>query len=419
MNKRLRIILNSNAPWAPSGYGQAVADLLPLIKEEGYPVAAIAFFGLAGGKIDWNGIPIYPVINHTYGSDAMVLHGRDFKADITLTLQDIWPLNPQDLMNTTRFIPWVPIDHDPAPKAVIQNLRFANRVIAMSKFGQKQMAQHGISSTYIPHTVDTSIFKPLTRPQEKQAVGIDPNTFIFGMVSANKEVPPRKSFQEVLDAFAMFLQKVPNSLLYIHTNPKFPGGFPIDEYAKSLGIQQRVAFPDSYQMTFKTGKEDMNSVYNKFDCLLAPSVSEGFGVPIIEAQATGIPVITTDFTAMSELVEDGYNGFKVKVNTKRWSMMQSQTGVPDTQDLFDKMMAVFTSNKRAEMGKNARKFVEENYDLKKIYKAKWSPFFAKLEKEIYGEQVEAERVLPTRPQKKTKIITPTPHIDKPIVKSLE
>lgn len=423
--KRLRVLWNSNAVWSISGYGQAMADLLPLLRDEGYPLAIINFFGQAGGKLQlappFHDIVNYPVLNHTFGSDAMVLHGRDFKADVTLTMQDIWALNPQDLMQVNRFIPWVPIDHDPIPPAVLQNLRFAYRVIAMSKFGQEEMQKHGINSTYIPHTVDTKIFTPLNRPQEKQTVGIDPNTFIFGMVSANKEIPPRKSFQEVLDAFKLFLQKVPNSLLYIHTNPKFPGGFPVDDYAKAIGINQRVAFPDSYEMTFNTTKEGMNHVYNKFDCLLAPSVSEGFCVPIIEAQATGIPVITSDFTAMKELVEDGINGYKVKPIQYRWSMMQSQTAVPDTQDLFEKMMQVYTSNKRAEMGKNARKFIEENYALEKVFKEKWAPFFQMLENEVYGAiPVEAEKVLPRKTKEKSKIIKPNiPHVDKPIEKHLE
>jgi glycosyltransferase involved in cell wall biosynthesis len=392
--KRLRILISSNAPWSTSGYGQAVFDLLPLIKEEGYEIACSAFYGLAGGKINWIGqsaitqepqiIPVYPIVNHTYGSDAMVLHGRHFQADITMSLQDIWPMNPQDLQQVNRFIPWNPVDHDPIPQGVVNNLRFANRIIAMSKFGQQQMVNVGFSSTYIPHTVNTKIFIPSNRPERKQKAGLDVNTFVVGMVAANKELPPRKSFQEVLDAFKMFNEKIPNSVIYIHSNPDFPGGFPFRTYAQQIGIGNKLLVPDSYAMNFRTDKAAMNLIYGTFDLLVSPSVSEGFGICPIEAMATGIPVIVNDFSAQSELVVDGYNGYKTKIIQKRWSGMGSQTGVPSTKDLYEKMLLIYRGD-RKKMGDNARKFVEKDYDLVKVWNTKWKVFFERIEKEIYGD----------------------------------
>lgn len=381
--KRLRILWNSNAPWASSGYSQQTADLLPLIRDEGYPIAASNFFGQAGGKFILDGIIQYPVINHVYGSDAMVLHGRDFKSDVCFTLQDIWVLNPQDLQNVNRFIPYFPVDHDPIPKGIVDKLKFAHRLVVYSKFAQKQVQNAGFSATYIPHTVNTEIFKPMDKVERKKAGGISPDTFVFGMVAANKDNPPRKSFQEVLDAFKEFLKEVPNSVLYIHTNPQFPGGFPIDVYAQFLGIADKVIFPDPYQMNFNTDKATMNLIYNTFDCLLAPSVSEGFCIPLIEAQAVGIPVITTDFTAMSELVEPRW-GYKVKVLSKRWTQVGSYIGIPDTKDLLEKMKEVYKAD-RVKMGNAGRQNVLDNYDLHKVYKEKWSPFLSKVESEVYKD----------------------------------
>ncbi|MBY0424314.1 MAG: DNA polymerase III subunit alpha, partial [Cytophagales bacterium] len=60
-----------------------------------------------------------------------------------------------------------------------------------------------------------------------------------------------------LDAFKMFLEQVPQAMLYIHTNPDNPGGFPIKEYGRFIGIQDKLLFPDTYQMTFNTNKEGM------------------------------------------------------------------------------------------------------------------------------------------------------------------
>ena len=45
--------------------------------------------------------------------------------------------------------------------------------------------------------------------------------------------------------------------------------------------------------------------YKRCDMLCFPSFYEGFGLPIIEAQAIGRPVITSNFGAMKEVAGDG------------------------------------------------------------------------------------------------------------------
>ncbi len=226
-DKKLRVFFNSNAMWATSGYSMQIADLLPRIRDEGYPVAICNFFGQQGGKFMLDGIMQYPIINHVYGSDALIHHAKDFKADVVFTLQDIWVLNPEDLVKVNHFIPITPIDHDPVPAAILDRLRYAYRVITYSQFGHKQLLDHGVFSTYIPHMVDTKIFKPEDKKARKKAVGLPEDCYLVGMVAANKENPPRKSFQEVMDAFKMFLAVEPKALLYIHSNYKH---FPISSY---------------------------------------------------------------------------------------------------------------------------------------------------------------------------------------------
>jgi glycosyltransferase involved in cell wall biosynthesis len=384
-NKKLRIFINSNAPWATSGYSGQVSELLPLIAKEGYPTAMCDFYGLEGGKLMLDGVLHYPKINHVYGSDAIVLHAQDFKADVVFTLQDQWVLHPNDLQQVNRYIPICPVDHDPIPNAVFEKLKYAYRIVSYSKFGQKELQRKGLMSTYIPHTVDTEVFKPLDKAERKKASGIPENAFLVGMVAANKDNPPRKSFQEVLDAFKMFLVKVPEALLYIHTNPDMPGGFPIKEYAGFIGIGDKLLFPDTYQMNFNTSKEQMNLVYNAMDVLVSPSFSEGFGVPIIEAQSCGVPAIVNNWTSMPELVKPGQTGEICDVASKRFTALGSYAGIPSVPSLYDKMMRIYKAD-RVKMGEKAREFVVDEYDTKKVFKEKWAPYLEKLEKEIYKDQ---------------------------------
>ena len=382
--KKLRIFINSNSPWSSSGYGQQMAEFLPLIAAEGYPTAVCSFYGLEGGKLFLDGVLHYPKINHVYGSDALVLHAQDFKADVVFTLQDQWVLHPNDLQQVNRFIPITPVDHNPIPNAVLEKMKFAYRIVTYAKFGQKELQRKGFMSTYIPHTVNTEVFKPLNKAERKKASGLPENAFVLGMVAANKDNPPRKSFQEVLDAFKLFLEKVPEALLYIHTNPDNPGGFPIKEYGKFIGVLDKLLFPDTYQMTFNTSKEQMNLVYNAMDVLLSPSFSEGFGVPIIEAQAAGVPVIVNNWTSMPELVKAGVTGEVCDVATKRFTALGSYAGIPSVESIYDCLMKIYNAD-RVKMGEAARQFMLEEYDTKVVFERHWKPFLEKLEIEIYGK----------------------------------
>lgn len=382
MSKKLRVFFNTNAMFSSSGYGQQAAELLPLIRDEGYPLAICNFFGSTGGKFILDGIINYPVINHTFGSDALVHHARDFKADVVFSLQDVWVLNPQDLQHVTRWIPITPVDHDPVTPGVLQALKFAYRVVTYAKHGQKALQDRGIYSTYIPHTVNTEIFKPLNNPERKQKAGLPPDCYLVGMVAANKDNPPRKSFQEVLDAFKMFLEKEPKALLYIHSNPEFPGGFNFKQYAEFIGIGNKLLIPDWYQTNFNTDKAKMNLIYNTFDVLVAPSISEGFGIPIIEAQAAGVPAVVNDFTSMPELIIEGETGFKTKLAYKRFSPQGSYLGIPDVNSIYECLIKVRQAD-RDKMGKAARKWIIENYDTRTVFKEKWIPFLDRLESEIY------------------------------------
>lgn len=386
--KKLRIFVSTNAMWSPSGYAQQAADLLPLIRDEGYPLAVSNFYGQEGGMFMLDGIKQYPKLAHPFGGDALHTHANDFNADVVITLQDLWVIEDEHLKQTKNFIPIVPVDHDPIPMAIFNKLRLAYKVITYSKFGHEQLIKLGMNSTLIPHTVNTEIFKNLDKKEDlRKALSVPDDLFMFGMVAANKDNPSRKSFQEVLDAFKMFQDKHPNSGIYFHVLLEQQGGFPIATYANSIRLKNIYNTPP-YQQLFKTTKEDMAKIYNTMDCLLAPSTNGGFEVPIIEASACEIPVITNDFTAMKDLVVDGVTGYKTEVAFKRFTQLNSYIGIPSVKSIYECMEKVYALSfkKRAEMGKAGRKLILDEYDLKTVFTTKWRPFLLKLENEFYPKK---------------------------------
>lgn len=83
------------------------------------------------------------------------------------------------------------------------------------------------------------------------------------------------------------------------------------------------------------GPDDMARMCSALDVLLAPSRGEGFGLPLLEAQACGIPVIVTDFGSMAEV---GAVGWKVSGQREyvpvleAWYVAPSVTGIVDALD---------------------------------------------------------------------------------------
>lgn len=391
----LRIYWSSNHPLSISGYGNQTRETVTRIKRSGIDIACGNFYGqdgfISGGvvpaQIDGEDdislellkIPQYPKMIATWGDDGCIYHAQDFGADCVITLQDSWPLDPNALRQVKNWIPYVPIDHKPTPKIILDRMKLAYRIISMSKFGHDQLEREGFSSTYIPHMVDTKKMAILDKKECRKMLNIPEDIYLFGIIGANKELPSRKGFEHMIKAFAEFHKKHPKSGIYFHVNMNQPGGLNIIEWADILGISDCIYYLPPYIQQFKTGRDQLTKIINAFDCLLATSISEGFGIPIIEAQACGVPAITTDWTSMTELVENGKTGYAVKVKEERISPLASYFGIPDEEDILDKMNDIYDHPMDP---KYIRQRIIDTYDSEFVFETYWKPFLTKISEEL-------------------------------------
>ena len=311
----LRILWSSNAPWVPSGYGQQTKLTVNRLRQAGHNVGLLAWCGLEAARINIDGIPVYPKGAHPYGVDVLGADSQDFKADIAITLIDAWVYDPK-MFQGVRWVPYFPVDSEPMAPNVRDAVAQAYDRIVYSKFACAECDKAGLSYHYVPHMIDTNVFTISEQHRQawRKSIGVGPTDFVAGMVAANNGYPSRKAFPQVLEAFARFLTHHPTAKLYLHTLPFAPGpggSTDIPAHANHLSreygvdVGKALVWSHPYQMRLGIPPDYLRDVYNGLDVLLSPSMGEGFGIPIMEAQSCGCPVIVGDWTSMSELFIDG------------------------------------------------------------------------------------------------------------------
>lgn len=384
----MNILWMSNAPWGGTGYGVQTELFVKRLKKMGHNVALLPYWGYDGQKDKINGLTVYGKGVSAWGDDIIPIAVIDHKADIVISLMDVFVLDIDNLKrNGIRYCPWLPVDHYPAPRNTTDRLRDAYRPIAMSRFGERALREQGVWADYIPHGVDTNVFYPTKRlgKQYKRMLGFPDDCFLVTMVAANKGFPCRKAFPEAFEAFADFNKRVPNARLYVHTIPDERWGGPdLRQLAVDMGINpmhMRTPTPERFMLGFT--QSDLRQVYNAADVLLNPSYGEGFGVPIIEAQACGTPVIVTDFSAMPEVAGVGWH---VNVARRWWTPMRSFQALPDIADIvnaLEQSYETWTNKKwRTERSQEAREFVVENYDADHVADTYWREYLEIIESEL-------------------------------------
>ena len=305
---KLRVLIISDAPFATSGYAVQAAQIGPMLRDLGHDVAYVAAFGLHGAPMPWNGFTVFPGGMDGFGNDAIKPAVQQFQPDVVITLKDLWVYQPQSWQVPVRWVPLVPVDHDPIPEPLISMMRqHVYEPIAYSQFGRDQLRNAGFSPCYAPHTYNPADYFPVADAKAK--MNIAPEIFAIGMVAVNRgSDPSRKAWPQNIEAFARYSRVNPNARLFLHTHAGEhgrEGAVNLPGMLQQLGINHLVNFIDQDAYDRGLPIEYMRTFYSAMDVVNCVSIGEGFGVPTLEAQACGTPVIVGDWTASGELLFAG------------------------------------------------------------------------------------------------------------------
>jgi glycosyltransferase involved in cell wall biosynthesis len=381
----LRLIFWSNAPFCQSGYGNQTALFVPRLNKLGHEVAIHAFVGLRHAVMQWNGIQVYPQVFDRWGNDAVAAHAEHWKAQAVISLMDALMCNPSAFVGVP-WLPWFPVDGSAVRGAEIPRLKRALQPLVFSRFGEQKARKAGLDVRYIPHGTDLDTFCPGDQRTAREAVGLPQDRFIVGMVAANQGRPPRKAFPEQLRAFSQFHERHPDALLYLHTflGPQMEG-IDLRRLLAEFGLREHrdwLAVPDYNYTTGLISQQDMALLYRSFDCLMNVSWGEGFGLPILEAQACGTPVLTGDWSAMPEITFGGYKVAQADTEPV-WNKFDVWQWSAHPAAVAEGLEWLYKAD-RAALGAQGRQG-SLAYDADLVTETYWRPVLEEVERTVAGE----------------------------------
>jgi glycosyltransferase involved in cell wall biosynthesis len=170
---------------------------------------------------------------------------------------------------------------------VPRSARRASRVIVVSEQTRRDLIQHSSVSAERIVVVPNGVGDQFS-PDGPQANG-QPYALVVGSLEA------RKDPLTAIEGFALLGD---NELRLVFAGPDRGDAAAAREAAAQRGLEERIEFKGH------VSDEDLAALYRGAACLVFPSRDEGFGLPLLEAMASGVPVVSTNAGALPEIAGD-------------------------------------------------------------------------------------------------------------------
>jgi glycosyltransferase involved in cell wall biosynthesis len=386
-----RILIWSVDPRAPTAYGQQCGLLADALTAAGYDVAIGAM--VARPKDEgrpWHGMQVWSVRDGRHGATHLKAKIRRHRADLVLMLFDSFMLDARLVNEITEegcaVGYWAPVDGvnvrcGGLPILYRGMLRLAPRAvpIAMSRFGERLFREDGFDPLYVPHMLDPAFYESYDKAELREDSGIPADAFVITLCAANSDLV-RKNFTGQFDAFGRAAED--NWLLLVHSDIQHPqkntNSWDLDWLAAYYGIADKVRFPDPDRYAAaRYTPADLAAWYTMGDLHTQCTMAEGFGIPALEAQACGLPVVATDGSAMTELAGPGWRipsePFMSPLIRAEW-MNPPRALIANTY----RQAAAMHPDSRAALGAEAREFAAQ-YSTGRVMADYWLPALKELE----------------------------------------
>lgn len=238
-------------------------------------------------------------------------------------------------------------------------------VWTVSKFCKKTFEDSGVDKDVkvIPEGVDTSIFNPYVQKIPRRSE----NTFIFFSVFKWER---RKGPDVLLKAFSEEFKEDDKVGLVLQTHNPFLERFNPYEQIVRMNLGK---MPLAEVLPVAENEYEMAKRYASSDCFVLPTRGESWGLPIIEAMACGVPVITTNWGGHLEFMKKDF-GWLIDVESMEMPEDEpffkpydkNEWANPSVKHLRELMRYAFEHQDEGKSkGIEAYGHVDENYGWKK------------------------------------------------------
>jgi glycosyltransferase involved in cell wall biosynthesis len=193
----------------------------------------------------------------------------------------------------------------------------------------------------IPYGIEPHKFQKANGSEFRKTLGCESSKIILTVGRLNYQ----KGFHYLIQAMPAITKKIPNVKLVIVGEGEQL--IYLKNLAQSLGLGESVIFTGAWSQS------EIPDTYAACDVFVLPSLFESFGISLIEAQATGKPVVCTRTGGAPEAVIEGKTGLVVEP--------------ADPKQLENAIIRLLLDPElSAEMGQAGRRFVQERYDIKQV-----------------------------------------------------
>lgn len=307
-----KLLFYSPSPQSKTGYGTAVRYAIPYLTERGHEVHVFAYNGQPGSPISYNGATIWPRGAGMWDYFPELV-GK-LRPDVVVVCCDPWIIPAEmwrSIADKTRLAYWMPVHADPLHPEFAEVCRAADVLMCYSAFGTSVVHDAGLDCHHVRLGFEPSVYRPQDKAECRawfeKASGVSIDGPLVGMVAANAQTMPRdrKGFSVAMQAWRR-VHEERGGLFYVHTRPDDTlGGEDLNRLAAIAGVKDSVKFQSLFDWSTSVDDHMMARIYGAFDVLMAPSRVEGFGMPHLEAQACGTPVVMTNSSSMPEILFNG------------------------------------------------------------------------------------------------------------------
>lgn len=222
-----------------------------------------------------------------------------------------------------------------------RNLISADKIFATSKMLQDEIfSLCKIKPEVVPFGIDTTIFSPSKNQSDNR------NDIVIGTIKSLEHI---YGIEELMRAFALLKSRFQDLKLKLMLVGDGSAKRYFNSLADSLNITEVTSFAGYIS------HDKIPDYHNAIDIFVNASHYESFGVAVLEASASGRPVIASNTGGLKEVVIDNVSGFLTKLK--------------DVNDIAEKLETLIRNpHLRNQMGEDGRKFVIENYEWKSCVK---------------------------------------------------